>query len=171
MTPEDFAMQTRTTVEVIGQTLKGLEEHVPYTSCFHVVAIRNNIPMLFYFLKSAHNIQRYHITAATMKLCAMSFNCRDAYGNTVMHYLALRNAFEDECASMLEHMRLIVQLGANLDVLNNANESVHHVLNTCRVICTTNPTLGGICFDSKRQNVSHIAPFDRDTETSSCSVQ
>ena len=168
MTPEDFAMQTRTTVGVIGQTLKGLEQHVPFTSCFHIVSIRNNVPMLFYFLKSVHNIQRFNIDEQTMKQCAMSLNSRDVYGNTVMHYLALRNAFEDECAQMLEHMRLMIRFGANLNILNNANESVHHVLNTCRVICTTNPSLGGICFDSKRQCVSHIALVSRDAPISCC---
>lgn len=168
MLPEQFLALTRRSIRIVGVSFANFEQYVPNTTALHIAAIRNNIPVLFFFIKSAHDISRAHLDAETMRQCADTLNTQDAYGNTVMHYMALRNAFEDEAANMRWHMTILYDFGANLSIANNANETVHNVLGTCSLICTTDIKLGGVSFDARSRRVAHVPPISE--QGTSCSI-
>ena len=129
--------------------------------------IRNNIPMLFTFWV-AHKIQRSHIDGRTMKLCAMSLNHQDA-GNTVMHYQLFETHSRTSVPACLRY-EIDCTAWWEFRCPNNANESVHHVLNCCRVICTTNPRQVAYVLipNDKMWLISHRSIASQST---SCSVQ
>ena len=168
MLPEQFLALTRRSIRIVGVSFENLEQYVPNTTALHIAAIRNNIPVLFFFLKSAHGISRTHLDAETMRQCADTVKTQDAYGHTVMHYMALRNGFEDEAANMRWHMKILYDFGANLSIANNANETVHNVMTTCSLICTTDIKLGGVFFDARSRRVAHVAPTTQ--QAASCSI-
>lgn len=93
--------------------------------------------------------------------CAVGFVADKGLGYDSRDYMALRNAFENEATIMLWHMKLMCDFGANLAMVNNANEDVRSVLKNCCLTCTMNHRLGGVCFNAYSLRTTHIPPTPR----------
>ena len=158
-TKEDFMTQTRKSVPAIGRQFVLLEACTPNTLPLHLVAMRNNMPVLCMFLQRAHNITRTSTDDATFAKCKDSLNTTDIYGNTPLHYLALRNAFPEESANLLPSLNLLYGMGAEFDIENNAGETMRDVANSGILTCSSNIDMGGVRYNVLTDEIEHIHPL------------
>lgn len=94
----------------------------------------------------------------TFEKCRQSLNARDMYGNTPLHYLALRNAFPDEAPAVCSHVKMFCGFGADLTILNNAGESMQDVADSGVITCTSDITRSGIQYNAKADSISFSGP-------------
>ena len=152
---DEFLVNARRSIGHIGVSFEKLESFVTDTALLHIVAMKNNMPVLFYLLKSAHNVTRESVDDDTIARCADTLNFKDGYGNTVMHYMALRNGFLDESDEMRRCMHILRGFGADLKITNNAKESVHDVLRSCAITCTSHDATAECAyFDAMRDAIT-----------------
>ena len=101
----------------------------PNTLPLHLVAMRNNMPVLCMFLQRAHNITRASTDDATFAKCKAVLILQ-IFMRHILHYLALRNAFPEESANLLPSLNLLYGMGAEFDIENNAGETMRDVANS-----------------------------------------
>ena len=151
----EILVNARRSIGHIGVSFEKLEFFATDTALLHIVAMKNNMPVLFYLLKSAHNVTRESVDDDTIARCADTLNFKDGYGNTVMHYMALRNGFLDEADEMRRCMHILRGFGADLKITNNAKESVHDVLRSCAITCAPHDSTAECAyFDAMRDAIT-----------------
>lgn len=155
---EDFFSNVSKSVPAVGRRFAVLEAYTQHTLPLHLVAMRNNIPVFCLFLQKAHHMTRDSVDNDTFEKCRQSLNARDIYGNTPLHYLALRHAFPDETATMWSHVNMFCGFGADLTIRNNAGESMGDVADSGVITCTFDITRGGIQYSAKADSVSFSGP-------------
>lgn len=152
----DFLRTVQAKVKPIGRYLPLLECHASQTTALHIVAMRNNVPVLFLFLKEAHALTPTSTDDAAFAKCAESLNHQDLYGNTPLHYLAIRLAFVEEAAVVQMRMETMRGLGANFEIANKAGESVYDVMRSGMVTCSSAPERGGVRYHAATDTITHL---------------
>jgi hypothetical protein len=112
-------------------------EEMGGTTALGILAIKNNIEAFRALL---------FIHTDTIK--ALRF--KDIYGNTPMHYLALRGV--DACG-VLGYMQ---ELGGDLTARNLAGEDVRQVLHSRKITCKEPSCDIGACFCASRLDISVV---------------
>ena len=151
----EILVNARHSIGHIGASFEKLESFASDIGLLHIVAMKNNMPVLFYLLKRAHNVTRESVDNDTIARCADTLNFKDGYGNTAMHYMALRNGFVDEADEMRRCMHILRGFGADLKITNNAKESVHDVLRFCAITCAPHDSTAECAyFDALRDEIT-----------------
>lgn len=166
----DFLRKVRAGVKPIGRFLPLLECHASHTTVLHIVAMRNNVPALFLFLKEAHALTPTSTDDATFARCAESLNHQDLYGNTPLHYLALRSAFPEEATVLQMRMETMRGFGADFQIGNKAGETVYDVLASGTLTCSSDPERGGVRYHAATDTITHLAIVPDTATPLRCSV-
>ena len=121
----------------IGARFYELEE-MGGTTALGILAIKNNLEAFLALL---------YMRTDTVNVL---LNTGDIYGNTPMHYWALRGV---EAYSVLKYLE---EHGADLKALNFANEDVCQVLGSQRITCKEPSCDMGACFCASRLDISVV---------------
>ena len=126
----------------IGTRFYELEE-MGGTTALGILAIKNNFDALLNLLSMHSNF-----------IEALSFT--DIYGNTPMHYFALRGV---EACGILGYLE---ERGGDPTVCNFANEDVRQVLQSRRITCKEPNCDLGACFCASRLDISVVSVSNLD---------
>ena len=105
------------------------------TTALGLLAIKNNVSAFMYLLSMYDHAAR-------------ALNAKDLYGNTPQHYFALRG---DDRRPLLAHL---AEMGADLAVVNHANEAPCVVLSYRKVSCREKGERVGASFCAVRMLIS-----------------
>lgn len=122
-------------VETIGAQFVELEK-MAGTTVLGLLAIKNNISAFLHILSFNKNIPD-------------ALNAQDLYGNTPMHYFALRG--KENCG-LLAHLR---EMGACI-LANRAHQSPQAVQVSRRIVCCEGGVAFGASYCAIRQVVSVV---------------
>ena len=109
-------------------------EYMAGTTALGLLAIKNNITAFIHLLTLSDDTKR-------------ELSVQDMYGNTPLHYFALRGG---AVFSYLE------ELGADGNMVNNGQQSAHAVLRSRRIVCKERPNEVGACYCASRCVVSVV---------------